>query len=321
MASNAPRLDPPSVRIIRAAAAYVRSHTAACALAAGVAAAALWLAGGVYAVGVQESAVLLRFGRLVDDNIVSGLHLRLPSGVDAVTKVRTGEVRRIEIAGDVNKEIALMTGDENLIDAVAVVQYKITRLADYLYGAEKPEDLLKLSVRAAMVDSVARMHVDDVLTTGKAQIQNDVRKAAQEMLNGYRAGVTLMAVNLQSVTPPKGAAEAFLKVSDAKAEAARAINTAQSNREKSINLARGEAGKRLQEASATASARTQQAEGAAERFESVLAEKKITPKLTVTALYMDTIAKVLARAKLVLLAPGQKPRVDVNLIEKKTEEK
>jgi modulator of FtsH protease HflK len=319
MANNGRNNDPPSVRAVQAAVGWVRANAAASALVvAGVFVLACLIA-AVYAVRVEESAAKQRFGRLTDDNIASGLHFRLPWGIESITKVRTGEVRRIEISGDFLKELSLLTGDENLIDTATVVQYKITRLGDYLFQIETPEELIKQSVRSALVDAVASMRVDDVLTSGKARIQNEVRRYAQEMLSHYKAGITLVAVNLQSVNPPEDAAAAFRKVNDAKADAARLISNAESEREKSLNLADGEASKTIHEAGATAEKRVLHASGAAERFNQILAQKKETPDLTKTDLYMDTVIKVLKRAKVLVLAPGRKPNIDINLMDRKQE--
>ncbi|MCZ7584290.1 MAG: protease modulator HflK [Deltaproteobacteria bacterium] len=184
------------------------------ALAALVVAASV--AAGVFAVSVEESAARQRFGRLVDDAVGSGLHVRLPWGIEKVTKVKTGEVLRAEIGAD--EPFSLLTGDENLIDLSVVIQYKITGLGSYLFACEKPELVVDQAVRAALVGAVARMNVDDVLTSGKAGIQTDARAEAQASLNGYGAGITLVALNLQSVNPPAEAAAAFRNVNDAKAE-------------------------------------------------------------------------------------------------------
>jgi membrane protease subunit HflK len=161
------------------------------------------------------------------------------------------------------------------------------------------------------------MQVDEVLTSGKALVQNTARSEAQGMLDRYNAGVSLLAVSLQSVNPPGEAVSAFHAVSDAKAQAAQAINEAEGNREQMLSNARGMASKAVQEASAQADARVQRARGATERFAQVLARAKRTPEQTRTELYLSTIREVLPRARIVLLAPGAPPGIDLNFIEKR----
>ena len=307
---------PLSVRVIRATAAWLSANLRLAALIAGGAFLAGSLLLGIFAVSVDESASLQRFGRLVNDTVAPGLHLRIPWGVDNISKIKTGEVQRMEITGDMEKEISLLTGDENIIELLTVIQYRITGLGKYLFGSEAPEKIVTQCVRAALVGKVAAMHVDDVLTIGKADIQNHARTAAQKMLDAYSVGITLVAINLQTVNPPSEAAAAFRSVSDAKAEAEQAINDAEREREKVLNLAGGEAGKMIEEAQAGAQGRKQQAQGAAERFNHILAQKQKTPNLTRTDLYLDMVNKVLNKARVIVIAPGQKPNIELNIVEK-----
>jgi membrane protease subunit HflK len=301
----------PSVVLIRAATGWLARHPRRViggALCAGL---ALWLATGVFVVGNGESAALRRFGRLIDDAIGPGLHLVLPASVDEVTKIQTGEVLRREIPGDSGEPLALVTGDENLIEATLVVQYKIASLGPYLFDSETPNVLLEQAVRAALVDAVVRMPVDDVLTGGKAKIQNEVRRNAQSMLQAYGTGLSLVAVNLQTVAPPAEAADAFRQVSDSRAEAARLVNEAESRRERTLSLARGEAAGELARASSWAAARRQQARGAADRFARVLAQARRSPEQTRTDFYLEKLRKALPRTRIIVLAPGAKPQVNL----------
>jgi membrane protease subunit HflK len=131
----------------------------------------------------------------------------------------------------------------------------------------------------------------------------------------------LLAVNLQSANSPGEAVGAFHAVSDAKAQAAQAINEAEGNREQMLSNARGMASKTVQEAMAQADARVQQARGTTERFAKVLARARRTPEQTRTELYLNTMREVLPRARIVLLAPGKPPNIDLNFMEKPTSDR
>jgi membrane protease subunit HflK len=309
---------PPSVRIIRAVAAGLRQRRRQLGLALLAGVIAVWIAGGLYAVANGSSAVVRRFGRLVEPRVGPGLHLALPPGIDAIDRVKTGEVLRQEVTGDRGMPLQLVTGDENLIETTLVVQYRVTSPGPYLFRCEDPTALLVQVVRAAVVDEIARRPVDDVLTAGKAGIQAEVRRKAQAALQRYGAGLSLVAVSLQAVNPPAEAAGAFLEVSDARAQAARAVNDAESRRETSLNLARGRAEREQAEARSWADARMQKARGAASRFEQVLAQARRTPQQTRTDFYLEMVRKVLPRARIVVLAPGEKPRIDIYLTQPAT---
>ncbi len=317
-AGPAHRADPPSVRMIRGLRRWFRGSWRRL----GWAVAAVWLlltlATGVYKVDNGETAAVLRFGELVADNLEPGLGTGLP-GIHEVLKARTGDVFRLEISGDFEPELALVTGDENLIETTLVVQYRIKDLSAFLFATESPEALLRQAVRAALVASFATTPVDEVLTSAKAAIQNDVRREAQERLDRYDSGLTVVAVNLQTVKAPPEAAGAFRAVSDARAEAAQAIERAQGDRDRALRLARGEAEKLLTEARAAADRRLQEARGAAGRFQALLRQKRLAPGQTRAELYNATIQKVLPAARLVILAPGEAPRIDVHYLERRGE--
>ncbi len=310
----AQRADPPSVRAIRGLRRWLRSRWRGLGLATAGAWLLLTVAAGVYTVDNGETAAVLRFGELVAGNLEPGLRASLP-GVHEVLKARTGDVFRLEITGDFTPALALVTGDENLIETTLVVQYRIKDLSAFLFRTESPETLLRQAVRAALVASFAAIPVDEVLTSAKAAIQNDVRRAAQERLDRYGSGLTVVAVNLQTVNPPPEAAGAFRAVSDSRAEAAQAIERAQGDRDRALRLTRGEAEKLLTEARAAADKRLQEAGGAAERFQALLQQKRLAPGQTRAELYNATVQKVLPAARLVILATGEAPRIDVNYLE------
>ncbi len=316
MASGSPpRTLPPSVRAIRRARRFLSRRRRAVAAAVATLATIVALSRAIYTVANGESAAVLRFGRLVDDAVGPGLHVRLPAGADRVTKVRTGEVLRLPIEGDVAPALDLLTGDENLVAASLVVQYRVSRLGSYLYAVEDPALLLRQVVRSALLEAVASTHVEELLTSGKAAVQNQVRSRAQRKLDAYGAGIALVAVNLQSLNPPGEAATAFRAVSDAQADAAQAVSRAEAESERSLRLARGEAQQLLEQAQATAHARFEQASGATERFERLRQASRRSPGLARADLRAAAAARALPRVRIIVLAPGEPPRIDLHRLE------
>lgn len=276
---------------------------------------AIWAVQGLYTVDNGESAALLRFGELRDDAITPGLHFRLAWGIDEVTKTRTGEVFRGWVEGDLSRGLHLVTGDENLVDAAVTVQYRIARLGDYLFATESAEELVVQTLRSELVESAAMLDVDDLLTSAKAQVQQEVRERAQRRLDAYASGVILVSVNLQAVDPPREAETAFRAVVDARAQAAQAVSRAAAQRDRGLRLASGQAAQITSAAEAAANRRLQGAQGAALRFKDLLAQKRLSPDLTHTDLYTRTVRAVLPQTRLIVLAPGDVPSIDVNLLD------
>ena len=274
-----------------------------------------WLAvDAIYTVDNGESAAVLRLGALVDDTVAPGLRFRAPAGIDDVTKTRTGEVFRVQVEGDNSPRLDLVTGDENLIEVVLTVQYRINRLGDYLFRTEDANALVHQTIRADIVEGVAALGVDDVLTSAKALVQQQVRERSQARLDDYNSGVTLVSVNLQAVDPPREAEAAFRDVLDARAEAAETVSRSRGEQDRALRLASGEAAKLLSTAEAEANTRLQIARGAADRFRELLVQKQRSPGLTRTDLFARTIREVLPKTRVIVLAPGELPELDVNLV-------
>lgn len=305
---------PPSVRLIRSAVATLRRQPWIAALCVGATIALLTLANALYVVGNGETAVRQRFGRLVEQAMPPGLGLAAPSAIDRVTVVRSGEVRREEVTGDDGGPLALVTGDENIVEMAVAVQYTVGGAGAYLFGVDDPRALLVQALRAALVETAAAMTVDDLLTAGKARIQQDVKRRAQASLDRAGTGLALAGVNLQWAQPPPEATQAFRAVNDAKADASRAVSDAQSQRERALSLARGEASTITNAGRADAAARLQSARGATARFASLLAQHRQSRDAADLHLALAAARRALPRARLVVLAPGETPHIDLNVL-------
>lgn len=313
VADEQPAAEVFSVRLIRALRDHLHAQGRRLVLAAFVLSMVTWFGGSVSTIDTGETAAVLRLGKLVDDAVGPGLHVALPPGIDETILFSTGEVFRLELNGDDGAPLGIMTGDTNLIETSAVVQYRISRLGDFLFGAEYPEELLRQTVRAALVETFGITPVDEVLTSAKAGLQIEVRRRVQAHLDAYGVGVTVVAINLQSVDPPLEAAMAFRAVSDARAEAAQAVNHAEGRRGRALRLARGEAERTLEMARSVAHRRVQEAQGAAARYRSLLERYRRSPQQIRVELFRSALEKALPKARLIVMGPGETPKLGIHL--------
>lgn len=274
-----------------------------------------WAARGAYTIENGESGALLRFGALIDDAVPPGLHYRLPFGIDEVVERRTGEIFRLDIVGDWDPRLSLVSGDENLIAVATTVQFRILRLGDVLFSTDDAEAMVHQTVRAELLEAAAGLGVDDLLTSAKAGVQQQVQLRSQERLDAYGLGIGLVSVNLRAVDPPPEAETAFRAVLDARAESERGVSLARSRADRRLRLASGKAVQLVAEAEAYADRRVQESRGAVQRFDDLLEQKRRSPGLTRTDLYTRTIRQVLGRTRLIVLPPGETDRLDLHLIE------
>lgn len=264
----------------------------------------LYVLSGTYVVSPGEVAVVTRFGKVVQARLTPGLRWHLPWPVEAAWTVHVAQVRREGIGVTLPghpavlhppEDIRLLTGDENLLAAKAIVQYRIKEPADYLFRIDYNEDpLLRAVVKAALTEIAGGMHVDALLTSGRTEFQQRARDRAQRMLDAYRSGLEIASIDFQEIAPPGDVVQAFRDVASAREEKNKLINDAQGYANSVIPQARGEAQKRLQEAEGYKTDVVNRARGEARRFADVLAQyqrdaQAFGPEVTRYRLYVETM--------------------------------
>lgn len=276
---------------------------------------AVWLLTGFYSVGSNERGVVLRFGR-VNARTGPGLHWTLPWPVDRVFHPKATAVQRIEVGfrflgrlvdteADARRS-DMLTGDENILKLMMVVQYKLRDPAEYLFRAEQPEFLVERAVESALSAAVSFRRVDDLLTGSKAEVQIEAMGEAQRLLDLYGAGIVLLGGNLQMVSPPAPVIAAFNDVTAAKKDAEKQVEDARLYANQTVPGAHGEAAQIVNGARGRANLRVNQARGEADRFQSLLAEYRRDPQVTRRRLYLETMERVLSRAEVMVVDDASK---------------
>jgi len=265
---------------------------------------AIWLASGIYIVNPDQIGVIQRFGAY-RHTTNPGPHWRLPWPIEKITKPRVTKVERLEIGfrtypgGDpgqirsVPEESLMLTGDENIVKLEFIVQYRIKDPMEYLFQVRDQVATIKQASEAAMREVIGKRKIDEALTEGKAQIQNDTQTLLQETLDKYQAGLKIVAVQLQDVHPPDEVLQAFRDVASAKEDKSRLMNEAEGYRNDVVPKARGEAAKLVKEAEAYKEVRIDRADGDAQRFLKLLAEFQRAPEVTRKRVYLEAMEELL----------------------------
>ena len=261
----------------------------------------VWLLTGVYIVGPDEVGIIRTFGEHTRVT-QSGLNWKFPSPIETANTPKVTEVKRIEIGfrslkngqyRTVEKESLMLTGDENIVDAEMIVQYKIKDPVSYLFKIVQPELTVREAAEASLRTVVGRNSIDETLTTGKFTIQEETKLQLQSILDNYESGIHVVAVQLQDVSPPKEVIGAFKDVASAKEDKNRMINQAEGYRNDVIPKARGEAEAMIRDAEGFKESRIKRAEGDAAKFTTILKEYKKAKSITEKRLYLETMEKVL----------------------------
>ncbi|TAK26359.1 MAG: FtsH protease activity modulator HflK [Chloroflexota bacterium] len=273
-----------------------------------VAAVGLWLASGVYTIQPGEVGIVRHFGREIA-RTGPGLHYRLPWPVQRIDAVNVEAIRRAEIGfrtqDGVPKRVAteahMLTGDENIVDTQLIVQYRVSDPTKYLFRLEDPDEALRAATEVAMRSAAGKSKIDDLLTTGRSDVQEATRIFLQRLLDSYQSGIHVTDVKLQVVDPPEQVKDAFQEVVRAREDRERLINESRAYREDILPKARGQAQQVTREAEGYKEQRRLQANGDVARFVAVLQEYVKSKDVTRERLYIETIERVLVRVDKVVL--------------------
>ncbi|MBL8779397.1 MAG: FtsH protease activity modulator HflK [Alphaproteobacteria bacterium] len=272
----------------------------------------LWIATGFYQIQPAEQGIVLRFGQYVD-TIGSGLHVRMPPPIETVLRANIGARNQINIgfrAGadgrstqnpDLTPDSMMLTGDANIMHVQFTVSWQITNAQDYFFQVEDVEATIRAVADSAMREAVGQSEVDVIMTTDRAKIQEQVRANMQSVLEGYRAGVTIIAVALQDTKPPAPVVDAFNDQQASDTDRQRAINEARTYAGSIIPKATGDASKIVQDAEAFKSQAVTLAQGEAKRFISVYEQYRASPQVTRERLYVETMQRILSRSNKILI--------------------
>ena len=266
---------------------------------------ALWLLSGIYIVQPDEAGVVKRFGA-VSRTVQPGPHYHLPYPIETVLRPKVTKIHRLEIGfrtvrpeppaqyQEVPKEALMLTGDENIVSLEFIVQYRIKDAMNYLFKVDDVERTIKASAEAAIREVIGKNRIDEVLTSGKAKLQDETRLLLQQILDDYTAGVHIVAVQLQDVRPPEPVSAAFKDVASAREDKDKLINQSQGYRNDIIPKAEGEAAQTVNQAQGYAEARIKRAQGEADRFLETLAEYRKGKDVIRKRIYIETMEEVLA---------------------------
>ena len=265
----------------------------------------VWLASGFYIVDEGRRGVVTRFGKYTETTS-PGPRWHLPFPIEAVDVIDFSKIKTVEIHGASSgsrsgRGLLLVTDDENIVDALFAVQYRLKDAKDYVFNTRNPDDVVVQVAATAISEVVGRSQMDFVLFEGRGEIAKNVETLMQEMLDRYGTGIQIASVSLQDAQPPEQVRPAFDDAVKAGQDRDRQKNEGQAYANDIVPRARGMASRLLQEAEGYNARVVQEAEGNASRFRQILVEYTKAPAITRERLYLDMMQSVLGSTSKVLV--------------------
>lgn len=272
----------------------------------------IWLGTGFFIVQEGQRAVITQFGRYHSE-VAPGFNWRLPYPIQNHELVAVSQIRSVDIGRDIIikstglRDSAMLTEDENIVEIKFAVQYRLKSAREWLFESRNPDVAVVQAAESAVREIVGKMKMDSALAEERDQIAPRVRDLMQTILDRYKVGVDIVAINLQQggVRPPEQVQAAFDDVLKAGQERERAKNEAQAYANDVIPRAVGTASRLTQEAQAYKARLSAQAEGDAQRFASLLAEYRQAPQVTRDRLYTEAMQEVYGNVTKVILDSRQ----------------
>lgn len=260
----------------------------------------VWVFSGTYIVDVKQRAVVLRFGKFVQE-VGDGLHWHLPYPIESAQIVDVSQLRSVEVgfrdSAKMPHESLMLTDDENIVDVQFTVQYRLTDASKFLFNNRFNDDGAADTVRqvaeTAVREVVGRSTMNFVLYEGRAQVTDDARKIMQQILDRYQTGIIINQVTMQNAQPPEAVQDAFADVVKAGQDRDRQKNEGEAYANTVVPAAAGTASRLTLEAEGYRTRVMERAEGDASRFRQIVTEYNKAPEVTRERLYLEAMEDIM----------------------------
>ncbi|MBQ4141823.1 MAG: protease modulator HflK [Clostridia bacterium] len=280
---------------------------------------------GIRFIKSGESAIILRFGKIVGDTPEEQVHdagilFAFPYIIDEVITVPTGSVQEFTVnthytSGEMttyDRNGYVITGDNSIAILSASVKYTISDPVAYALAVKDPQYIINAVVSNAMINVAANYAVDDILTTGKDAYTKEVHALSQEKLDENGIGVTLSHFELTRVGMPEEVRDIYELVNSTNIQASTRIEQARQYYETRIPGAEAEAAALISEAHANYSNFTAAANSDLYEFYGVLDEYNANPDIVRIRLYNTAISNIIRQIGTVKIVDDSDSKIIIN---------
>jgi len=280
---------------------------------------------GLYRVESSQTAVVLRFGKLAGSSPEKqvkkpGLHIAFPFFIDKVIKIPTRTVREIEVtthykpggsvaSSDIEKNGYVLTGDKNIALIKAKIKYQINDPVSYALFINDADKTIDGIISGELSCIAARSDIDSVLTTGRAELSNDVTRNSQAITDALKLGILISGVELTEITAPSETIRYFEEVRNAAIFKATSYQRAREYASNRVLGAQGAANNLKQTAVSEQAAKLTKARAEMAEFNGLYEQYARNPQIIMSGTFRQRVGAVLKKAgkSIVIPAGGEPP--------------
>ncbi|MEW6990677.1 FtsH protease activity modulator HflK [Colwelliaceae bacterium 6441] len=248
---------------------------------------------GFYTIKEAEQGIVLRFGQY-SGTVEPGLRWKW-TFVDRIIPVDMQTTRDLPAAG------FMLTQDENVVRVEMQIQYRVVNPRDYIFSVTNADDSLSQSLDSALRYVVGHAKMDDILTSGREQVRQEVWQELDKIIAPYNLGLIVVDVNFKDARPPEEVKDAFDDAIAAQEDEIRYLREAEAYAKGIEPRARGRVKRMEQEALAYKQQTVLDAEGEVAQFNKLLPEYQAAPEVTRQRLYLSTMENVYSNTSKVMV--------------------
>ena len=296
----------------------------------------VFLASGIFTVGPQERAIILRFGKPAAQGdkalLLPGLHWSFPYPIDEVVPVSISGIQTVRstvawYATTPEQELAhtepppgpslnplvdgyALTADNNIIHTRATLTYRISEPIQYVFNFANASNAVRNALDNALLSTAAHFKVDDILTRDVLAFQEAARRRVAELVRDQDLGVTIEQCAVDSI-PPRQCKDAFANVLKAEVNRSKVLNEARSDEIQILSKASADASSRTNTAASERARLVADIAGRADEFQKLLPQYERNPNLYLQQRLTEVLGRVFTNAQdkiFVAERPDGKPR-------------
>ena len=291
--------------------------------------AVFYLGSGFFTIKSNELGVLEIMGKVVDRQVMPGLHYSYPRPFSRVYKVPVSksdslvvddffqdpspESRASLFYGLTGLESYALSGDNNTVEIKVILHYRSTDPFQSLFGVAQKKILLRDIVCREIIHLLAVRPIDLVLTRGREVIGQALHAGIQKRCDLNRTGITVDRVDIQEIRPPGVVQSFFDDVINAQIDKVQMESRAESYATAEIARARAEGDRLVREGRTYRNQVIEAATGESERFLKLLGEYRKVPEITRKRLYLEFARECLNRLKNLYLVDRRESAEPVRL--------
>lgn len=242
----------------------------------------LWVAfSSFHVVPPEKEGVVTRLGSY-SRTVGPGVKFTLPSPLERIQMEDVRQIRTMPIgtpsAADEN---FVLTRDQSIVDLAYEVRWTIRDPELYIFQLADPDGTIREVAESAMRATVANFDLVQAIGPGRVEIEAQVQARMQELLDEYRAGISIQGIAIRQADPPQAVDEAFKEVTAARQERESAINLARAYEQQVLERARGDTS----------------------AFDKIYEQYRLAPGVTRQRLYYETMENVLSNVDKTIVEP------------------